>query len=168
MTRVGHTSGPKTSEPRHLWTTLVVHFVHCFVIFFGVVGLVSSRFFQQYQWYRHRSFGISLRSFFLSLFFLSPPNDLWGERREKKIKNYFTCAAHSGYCWHIFLYRWTRLVKIFSKILVVLLSEFQCISRMFLFLSCFLLYSLFLLNYMSFKFYNSKEFKNYIYSSRIT
>jgi len=86
MTRVGHTSGPKTSEPRHLWTTLVVHFVHCFVIFFGVVGLVSSRFFQQYQWYRHRSFGISLRSFFLSLFFLSPPNDLWGERREKKIK----------------------------------------------------------------------------------
>jgi len=41
------------------------------VIFFGVVGFVSSVSFQQYQWCHHKKFGVSLGSLYFFLFTLS-------------------------------------------------------------------------------------------------
>ena len=53
------------------------------------------------------------------------------EKREKK--NHPTRVTRFGYCWHIFLYCWTRLVKIFQMILIMSSLKFQYISEIFLF-----------------------------------
>ena len=64
MTGVSHIFSPKTSKPPTTCNPLQ----SLFVIFFSIVGFLSSRSFQWYQWYHNRGFGVP-PCLFLSLFF---------------------------------------------------------------------------------------------------